>query len=251
MQFRRLGRVILRSPVWSSFWATMLALLVGVFAELARPHALDEPILEGVQWARPGMAHVAWFFNEYLRHSGIPALWIMSVLWLAFARNRPALAFLFVIALLSAPLNEALKELFDRPRPAGDFIIREHPNDMSFPSSHTMTAMVFFGLWAMVATEVLPRWTHWPVRFAALAIVALTGLSRVWVAAHWPTDVFAGALFGGAFVLLLWAARGEVERLLDGLHRRLHEADVRLLGSHTRVPERRLISPMEYSFIAF
>jgi membrane-associated phospholipid phosphatase len=234
------SRRALTSPIASPVLATALALLVGLFAEFTRPHAFDEPVLEGVQWARPGMTHVAWFFNDYLRASGIPALWTMSVLWLLFAKNRPGLAALFVIALLCAPLNEFLKEWFDRPRPAGDFIIRERPEDMSFPSAHTMMAMTFFGLWALVATEVHPRFAHWPIRLAALAAVGLTAYSRVWVAAHWPTDVIAGALFGAAFVGLIWAARHDVDRVLDFAHRHLHAFDVKLLGHETGHDPRRL-----------
>ncbi len=223
-----------------------LALVIGLFAHVARPHAVDEPLLEGIQWARPGMATVAWFFNDYLHHSGIPALWTMTILWLLFARNRGELAALFVLAVLAAPLNEVIKEAFDRPRPAGDFIIREHPSGMSFPSAHTMMAMTFFGLWALAAPEVLPRVTRWPVRIAAAAVVLLTALSRVWVAAHWPTDVVAGMLFGGAFVGLLWASREDVERIVGFMHERLHTVDIYVFGAKPQhVPPR--IAGMEYA----
>lgn len=238
------------SPGWSSVIATLLALLIGVIAHLARPHAFDEPVLEGVQWAKPGMATIAWFFNDYMKYSGIPALWIMSVLWLAFGRGRPGLAMLFVLALLVFPLNDLIKETFNRPRPVGDFIIRDRPEGMSFPSAHTMTAMTFFGLWAMVAKEALPRVTHWPVRFAAAVIVALTGISRIWVAAHWPTDVVGAVLFGGAFVGLLWAARHDVDRIVDRAHEALHELDVLVLGAHGgqrfSVPDPRRHAAIEY-----
>jgi undecaprenyl-diphosphatase len=226
------------TPGWSCIAATILALLIGIFAELARPHAVDEPVLEGVQWAQPGIAHITWFFNTYLKESGIPALWIMSMVWLGFSRGRWGLVLLFGLAVLALPINEVLKDLYERPRPAGDFAIRERPDGMSFPSSHTMTAMVFFGLWAMVAPLVLPRLTHWPVRLSAAFIVVMTALCRVWVGAHWPTDVVAGALFGAAFVGLLWGAHRDIERLADYIHERLHTLDVWLLGhsTHHEIP---------------
>jgi undecaprenyl-diphosphatase len=222
-----------------------VALLIGLFAEFARPHAFDEPVLEGIQLAHP-MKEIAWFFNDYLRDSGIPALWAMSIAWLLFIRRRPGLAALFVVAMLVGPLNELLKEFFARPRPAGDFIIRENPSGMSFPSGHTMTAVAFFGLWIMVAPLVLPRGAHWPVRIAAASVIILTAVSRVWVAAHWPTDVIAGILFGAAFVGLVWASRHDIDRIAEWLHLRLHSLDVWLVGHTSHAVQPAEIDPIDY-----
>ena len=230
----------------SSITVMVIALLIGGFAEVARPHAFDEPVLEGVQLAHP-MHEIAWFFNDYLHRSGIPALWAMTILWLIVARHRPGLAALFIAAMLVIPLNDVLKDFFARPRPAGDFIIREHPEGMSFPSAHTMLATGFFGMWWAVAPQVLPQRAHWPVRFAAAAVIGLTALSRVWVAAHWPTDVIAGALFGAAVVGIAWASRHEIERFAEWAHVKLHALDVRLMG-HEPVPSALQLHAFEYSY---
>jgi hypothetical protein len=50
--------------------------------------------------------------------------------------------------------------------------------------------------------------------------------------------VVAGALFGAAFVGLLWGAHRDVERLADSIHERLHALDVWLLGHtvHHEIP---------------
>ena len=67
------------------------------------------------------------------------------------------------------------------------------PSDKSFPSGHTQTA---FG----AATYLSCLYPAASPIFLGLA--ALTGLSRIALGVHYPSDVLAGALFGIVFSLL-------------------------------------------------
>ncbi|MFG2602304.1 phosphatase PAP2 family protein [Streptomyces sp. NPDC048514] len=66
------------------------------------------------------------------------------------------------------------------------------PGDWSFPSNHTALAAA-----AAVALVFVSR------RLGAVAVVAALamGASRVWVGAHYPHDVLAGAMVGGLVAL--------------------------------------------------
>jgi len=75
-----------------------------------------------------------------------------------------------------------------------------------FPSGHTATT-------AAIALAMSLRLPRRPGRGAALIAawlcVGLIGLSRVYMADHWPLDVVGGAIFGavtGAGVVLIWRA---------------------------------------------
>jgi undecaprenyl-diphosphatase len=88
-------------------------------------------------------------------------------------------------------LNVLLKHVYQRARPAFDepFVTLA---TYSFPSGHTAAATLFYGLLASYVVTTSPRWG---VRMAALvgaaAMVALVALSRVYLGAHFVSDVLA------------------------------------------------------------
>jgi undecaprenyl-diphosphatase len=59
----------------------------------------------------------------------------------------------------------------------------------SFPSGHTLHAVCF----TLLLTSYFPEWTS-----ALIALTASIALSRVILGLHYPTDVAAGAMLGGA-----------------------------------------------------
>jgi undecaprenyl-diphosphatase len=98
-----------------------------------------------------------------------------------------------------AATNPLFKQVFSRPRPAlhdPDLTLRT----FSFPSGHAMGATAVYGALAIVVARRL-RGTVWaPVAVAAaVVLVLLIGASRVYLGAHYPSDVVAGFLLG-----LLW-----------------------------------------------
>ena len=122
--------------------------------------------------------------------------------------------------------NELVKGLMARARP--DLIqpiVVER--GYSFPSGHAALSMVGYGVAALlVARSGAPRGVKVAVAIAAGSLVALIGISRVYLGAHFPTDVLAGWLAGGAVVMLFawlspaWKARAGVPAASDPAGRR-------------------------------
>lgn len=85
-------------------------------------------------------------------------------------------------------LNLILKQIFAAPRP--DLLPHlDIVHTYSFPSGHAAGNMMFFGALAMLIARPAGYW-------AAAAIIALIGISRVWLGVHWPSDVMAGWIEG-------------------------------------------------------
>jgi undecaprenyl-diphosphatase len=80
------------------------------------------------------------------------------------------------------------------------------PHDGSFPSGHAsgsfcVAAFLAVTLPALPARPAAWQGAHWPGRLLAMALLVLACLvavSRVYLGAHFPSDVLAGALFGGS-----------------------------------------------------
>jgi undecaprenyl-diphosphatase len=101
-------------------------------------------------------------------------------------------------------LNILLKHFFHRQRP-----VLENPlltlTSYGFPSGHTMGSTLFYGTLAVFVARSLKNWGWRVLAFgiAALAI-ALVGLSRIYLGAHYFTDVAGAIAVGLAWLALCW-----------------------------------------------
>jgi len=120
---------------------------------------------------------------------------ILMALLLFFRQWR---AFLFTgLALLgTAFVTELVKQLIERARPE---ILLQPFSGFSMPSGHTASSLAFYCCLAILAGRGQPaRWRLVWLLLASLPILAIA-TSRIYLGVHWPTDIIAGGLLGGAF----------------------------------------------------
>jgi len=123
-----------------------------------------------------------------------PAVAVVAA-WLFWRQRRIAAWHWIAAPAFALLLAWALGWLIDLPKPPAATAV----SGFSFPSQPVMLATVVYGFFAvLVAREMPGRRRVWPYVVAAL-LVGLLGFSRLYLGAHWLSDVLAGASLG-----LLW-----------------------------------------------
>jgi membrane-associated phospholipid phosphatase len=188
----RTSSVPLDGIAWLRIWA-LLSLTVALSLWVACGYHAGFMHINA--WAA-GASSWVWQWLTALGDERVP-----FALSLLFARRYPQVFWALVVAGLAGIVFTHLgKPLFDALRPPavldpGSFnLIGPAIRRNSFPSGHSATAGVFFGVLVCYAR---PVWARMLLTALALAI----GLSRVAVGVHWPVDVASG-LMGG--VLAAW-----------------------------------------------
>ncbi|MBB3594866.1 undecaprenyl-diphosphatase [Rhizobium sp. BK529] len=123
------------------------------------------------------------------------------LLWLAWRRSwRTAAFWLLAIAGASA-INTVIKIALHRTRPAG--LSYTGSSAFSFPSGHSTANTILCGFLAfLIALGLRPAW-RLPIAFTATFIVLLIAFSRLYLGAHWFSDVTGGLAFGTAWIAVL------------------------------------------------
>lgn len=136
------------------------------------------------------------------------AVALTVIAMVTFAVRRHWLEAIFMLATTSSVLlTFVLKEAIHRTRPfplnqnATGFI--QSINEYSYPSGHVLFFVVFFGFFAYLA------WIHFAGRTRVIVIaicgvlILLIGPSRVFLGAHWASDVLGSYIIGAIWLFLL------------------------------------------------
>ena len=126
-----------------------------------------------------------------------------AVLW---ARGRRGDAWFLAAAMLGAiVLENGMKLILRRPRPEPFFGLAA-PESFSFPSGHTLFSTACYGALALiVATSQGARGIQSGVWLLAGVVVAVIGVSRIYLGFHYPADVAGGLLTALGWLALLCA----------------------------------------------
>lgn len=178
---------------WFTLLATMLA--------RGEPLALDLRIHEAMYSLRNPladrlMAGLASIGDPLVL--GLPIA--LSTLWLLWRRRWMAAAHWLAALAFGLALTAALEAAIDMPRPPTAL------SGFGFPSVGLTMTTITFGFFAVLIARELPgRQRVWPYLVSG-AVVAVLGFARLYLGAHWLTDLVGGMLLGIAWLLALGIA---------------------------------------------
>lgn len=187
--------VCLLAIAWAWF-ALLATLLVG-----SEPLALDRNLYEAMRQLRnpladrlmAGLASIG-DAQVLAPAAGLALLFLLwRRRWIAAAHWLAALAF-------GLALTAGLDAFIDMPRPP------TAPAGFGFPSIAVTMTTITFGFFAVLIARELPgRRRVWPYLVSG-AVVAVLGFARLYLGAHWLSDVVGGVLLGVAWLLVLGIA---------------------------------------------
>jgi membrane-associated phospholipid phosphatase len=114
--------------------------------------------------------------------------------------------FIWTAGLVSL-INGLFKILIDRPRPTSEEVQIIGANQgSSFPSGHTFFATLFLGMLAyLLFTHLKQKYLRILSLVGPFLFILMVGISRIYLGAHWPSDVIGAYVFGSLFLfLLIW-----------------------------------------------
>lgn len=167
---------------------------------------LDQPLLDWVLSVRtPTLDSVIAFYSNTGGPVLQPIITAAVVIFLSWRWRSRTPVVLTVIAVAGSLLLTVIgKELVGRARPPIEAAIPPLEHSPSFPSGHTLNAIVIAG----IVCYLMLHWfrtrgvrTLWVILMAVYAVTM--GLSRVYLGHHWLTDVVVGWLIGLAWIAVV------------------------------------------------
>jgi membrane-associated phospholipid phosphatase len=119
----------------------------------------------------------------------------LALLWRRGARTDAYL--LAGVALGVEVLNAGLKLAFHRPRPELAYV---HLDTYSFPSGHAAGAAAVYGVLVFLLARGASRRRRVALGVGVVALLALVDFSRLYLGAHYLSDVLAGSALGASWL---------------------------------------------------
>lgn len=143
----------------------------------------------------------------YMGQEMIMAIGLALLVYFLWKRSWTELSMVVIAWLGEGSLWMTTTQYFRRDRPKFDVYIWKNLKSYGFPSGHSLSAVMCYGLLAYLAVPRLSSlWWKLIVVASTLVMIGYIGYSRIFVNHHHPTDVIAGYGLGLAWSGLVYTS---------------------------------------------
>jgi undecaprenyl-diphosphatase len=179
-------------------------MFLGITVDLVTGHRLakfDYTVFTTLQKLRTDLSDEVMIVATELG-SAIVAISVITAVSVVLAHKRcwRTLAYWLTAVSFAQALVWILKAMLERARPIAMYA---GADQFSFPSGHAMSSIVLYGCLTFLLTHKKPPMIRFAVIVFSTVLVGLIGFSRLYLGAHWLSDVLASLSLGTAWAALL------------------------------------------------
>ena len=164
---------------------------------------IDDPVANFfVEHRSENLTTVMKFITHLGGSPGVALILTVAAVVAVVRTREPRWGAFFAAAMVGGlALDNIVKAMVDRPRPQVGMLVEV--SGSAFPSGHSTAAAAMCAALAFFLTR-RTTWKRAVVMWTSAAtITALVGVSRVYLGAHWPTDVFGGVTLGSLWIVVV------------------------------------------------
>lgn len=139
-----------------------------------------------------------WYISYIGNVAPLFSILFLCLVYFYFTKHRKAAFFLITSATVGVGISTLLKRIIARPRPSPTLVdVAVKHSDFSFPSTHCVSFTIIFGfLYYYLTIHHKKNPLNKLTRFILLFVIVSVGVSRIYLGAHWFSDVLGGYILG-------------------------------------------------------
>ena len=209
-----------------AYWRLPLALLIiglllfaaiaiAVLAGAPRLLELNQDIYQTLQAHRsPGWESVMIVFSAIGDAAVTVPVALVALAWMLWLRAWGTASYWVLATAFGTALVGLIKNLTQVARPQD---LYTGLSSYSFPSGHSTMSLVVYGMLAFFISRGMSAGRRWSLMAAAAVLIGGIGFSRLYLGAHWLSDVVGGFALAlawiSALVLAWWYGNDRPHRL--------------------------------------
>ena len=177
----------------------IIFLLIGLFLITIDNNVIDKTIYNLIISIKS--EKVTNIFKIITNFAGIPFMIIIGIIILLLKKLKHKRFLIIINIINNTILNTILKLIFKRERPLDLMLVEE--TKYSFPSGHTMIAIIFYGyIIYLITKSKYSKKIKIIINTILSVLIFLIGVSRIYLGVHYATDVIASYLLGISYLIV-------------------------------------------------